>query len=188
MYPLTTFVGGTVKIRRGSFITQVAYLWVADNQIPHTTSLCVLFWRFWFGVVTGFVVSVFFICALAILFFLGFFMGQRPAIPKGDSQNARNDDLFRPYSRWPKFRGHRVWPVVPLVTVFLIWIIVPSLSWMLVLRFLFDLVVVVTAIALVIFVVIGANKVRRTETWSLTKEWFKAKKQKVCPLVEIVPE
>lgn len=71
--------------------------------------------------------------------------------------------------------------VYPLVfyTLYLIILIISAITW----EFLITVGFIVLLIAIILLIVFVYTKAFESHTWEITKEYIKAKKQKICPFV-----
>lgn len=123
----------------------------------------------------------------AILIFLMFANHPSNKTPSG----------FVPFRRWPKIFGKRIWPIWPTV-IFVLTYFITSLDAgsLKVLAIIgadlgLSLLIIITLMIIVAIVMnIGMlrKKVGQFETWQLFKGYVKAKKDRVCPIVEFVEE
>lgn len=172
------------KLKRDGFVIKVAYYLNEEYEIPARTNLCWLFWRF---VLHLFIIlPIFFIVAclfLAVASIFGIFLGDRITICEGDDSK---NHIMTEIKNWPfKIRGHRILPIYIVLVVlglYLVWL-VSLATWVTVLVEVAAGVALACAALAVIFVLI--KKGMRTQTMALFTAWLKAKKQRVCPIIEI---
>lgn len=177
-------------LKRDSFVVKVAYhgIW-----IPRQVSLCKLFWQFVGNLIMisldkVFRFSLFALSAIAAFFIAGYRWGWIP-----DKSGGKQPRL-REIGFWPKVFGKRLWPVYLWgpVAVFLVvpWdnLVQSAIShsaW------------IIQIVSTMLFVRFGMwlyNKyVNRTRnpnkigTWGFIRQYVKAKKKRLCPMVEIEP-
>lgn len=190
-----------MKIKKKGFVCQVAYFWGKDFQIPDQTNLCSLFWRFVLNIIpVGIMFTVIFSIAGVILSMasvFGFLFAKRP----GEVRSTTPDGWgMVDYKRWPTIKGRRIYPI---------WILAFALGWLirdpilLSLRWIFAclsssefwmpvglifgvIVAIILLVIVVVFLRLGFEKVLASETGQLCLGMIKAKKEKFCPIVEIV--
>jgi hypothetical protein len=184
---------------RSSFVVRTAY---AFGRIPERTSLCQLFWRF---VLVGLLLSLWnvlkligfiIVCAANATFFIpGLFFGVKPVFHKPMwDPNTKQDEPLVLYERWPRVGGHRVIPAAVILAFVVGWKIGGSLMgveisnpgyWVNVgVSFLVGAKYAAIIAAGVLTFIMG-DRARRSETMQFLKAWLKAKKERVCPIVEI---
>lgn len=172
---------------------RIAYAFTKKEQLPKQTTLCSFFWRL-----------VAMAIGLALLNFMAWTVFFGIAIPlaflvAGHKLALDGEDFFVPIKRWPKFRGHHIWPGAVLligaastIVSFGIWRIghlIPLLiAWLetnIELPFVFwgTLVVMIP-----ILTVIGFRKFTESSAGQLTRDYLRAKKEKVCPIIFIKHE
>jgi len=180
-----------MEVRKTSFVYKVAYAWDESSQKPVKTNLCRLFWRFIFSIFIMWPLGQPFLkLIIGIIWVLAFLFSKRP-----DWENGPPEDLFPDYKRWPRFRGHRVWPVTVILGAILVWLVFGSikdlvayLPWGDILIYiswgymLIYSLIVAGIVACLIFSFI-CRRFSKSETWKFVKEYVLAKKKKVCPEV-----
>ncbi|MDI6734085.1 MAG: hypothetical protein QMD50_01150 [Patescibacteria group bacterium] len=194
-----------MKINTNSLLWQIAYEHCFRDKRPlNQVSVCRLFWT----VVGGVFAWLFQIIAVILLLTFGnlicFFAAKR--IPF---------DLERvtPYKHWPKIKGHRIYPISMLGflwIIYSIWFKWGSLCYLLwkpdlekfmesdgnALYFFtaFTDFVIATVVVVIVISAISAGiclffeKIRESDFGTLLLEYLKAKKQKICPMIDIVEE
>jgi hypothetical protein len=181
---------GEMEFKRGGFVAHVAYEHILFSSCrPTRTTLCSLFWRFWFGLLVGWPATLF---TMFMLYGAGnavaFIWAQRiPMFPGDDSK------VSVPIRHWPTVRGHRLKPW---------WLLVAWALWAVVSKAMsvmdgidFCLVVAFTLVALglgalLLLIVsglqIGRETIHESEVIKLVFERVKAFKTKICPVVDFV--
>lgn len=171
-----------MEIKKGGFVCQLAYLFRENKEIPSQVNGCQLFTRFiFFGVF-----AIFLLCVGAILFVIGLPFAARPSLCDDDNTTA----VWVHYQSWPRINGHRIYPLWPILTLWMLSnlsatqavmigvlhaTIFSTTFWLIIGSFVALIVVVMIRIA-----------IKESETVDLVREFIKAKKQKVCPIVKIV--
>ncbi len=184
-----------MKIKRGGFVCQVAYFWRKDWQVPDQTNLCNLFWRFILNLIPVSIIYLFVTCiALVILAFaslVGFLFAKRPGF---DSNNKKMEMVD--FKHWPVVKGRRIYPIYILAFA-LVWLlrhyivgggglILTALGSTMFWAFIGILLAIILLVILIIFLKIGVKKMIASETGQLCIGMIRAKKQRFCPIVEIV--
>ena len=182
-----------MKICKKGFVYKVAY--VLSSKPPERTNLCRLFWRFilFFFVVWPLVVTLITIITITQLICAPFlFLFTRRPIFFGFFE--RELRISVPFKKWPKIFGKRVWPIVPLSIAGLIYLIslMSAATWkstgVYSLWILGGAVAILITMFLVMIIVELLKGTRKSESWQLFSGYIKAKKNRVCPIVEIVEE
>lgn len=184
-----------MEIKKGSFVYKVAYGNTKKYKIPNQTNLCRLFWRFigMFFVVWP-ILGLLYGILVTVLSVAGFLVAHRLTLFKGDSHT---DNLFIPIKHWPQMREHRVYPIVVLLIAgvakslifwyqaigYASWVALIAVAKFFVSNIVLSIIGSIIAVMLAIFLV---HSFLKTETGRLFKSYVAAKKQKVCPLINIV--
>lgn len=192
-----------MNIKEGDFLFKVAYGLTKKDDIPSRVNGCRLFWRIVFMLIIAWpilLICIAFVVAfvLGFTFIFGFFVAKRPAVLSKE-EVSQADLLMTPYKHWPTVKGKRIYPiwlVVAAVAVYyspsIVSVLVDVSSataasvsinfWWLITRIGGAFIGIV--LACVIVYTIGA--IRKSEWLKLTKELISAKKQKICPVVNII--
>lgn len=175
-----------INVSRKSFVYRVARGQVLEDK---QKSLCSFFWRCLLMLFIGWPLLGalwLFTAGIAVLF---------AGIPTSDvlEPDAPWERLFKKIAPWPTFRGHRIWPITILL-----------IGWLgHVLYLCPELAIALAGIAFVTaFFVLCEKALNRVASWRKARKekvahhepsvwrlilaWLKAKKQKVCPLIEFV--
>ncbi|HEY4511691.1 MAG TPA: hypothetical protein VJH55_02520 [Candidatus Paceibacterota bacterium] len=173
-----------MELDKSSWIFKVAYGLDEKYDRPQQVSLCLLFWRFWthllFWWPIGIVVMTTLIVATSTV---GFFFGYRPSTAKGE-------DFYVQYPL-PRVFGLRLWPISLITLIatayYLPGITMRTVEWVSSAPKNINLSTFwwITGFLLCSFLTRMVWKFLGTETWKMCKEYVKAKKQKVCPIVTI---
>ena len=167
-----------MELSKKDFVCRVAYLLKEDHKIPAQTSLCRLFWRF---VLHLFIVAPVFFTILGLMWAGGTLFAYRLACFDGDP----NGSAFVPYRRWPKVGPYRIWPV---------WLLLVVLVWFFTKVTLIACGIVAAFVGVVLLGAVIEKKIEdrkkmppgeRKKEPSILREYIKAKKQKVCPIILI---
>lgn len=171
-----------MEIKKGSLVCQLAYLFHENKAIPSQVNGCQLFTRFiFFGVF-----AIFLLCVGAILFVIGLPFAARPSLFDDDNTTA----AWVHYQSWPRINGHRIYPLWPILTLWMLYnlsatqaVMVGVLHATIFSTTFWSILGVIVAfiLAVMIYVVI-----KESETVDLAREFIKAKKRKVCPIIKIV--
>ncbi|MBI1999330.1 MAG: hypothetical protein HYS74_01600 [Parcubacteria group bacterium] len=125
-----------------------------------------------------------------ITFVIVFFFARRPPVFANDDKGKTL--VF--YKKWPTLAGHRVYPAAIFLLAlaawalwllgyaFVAWVSDPSVGVWFAITVLLALVVL---LPVVLFCILFARFLK-SEAWQLFKEFIKARKQKICPFVDIV--
>ncbi len=185
-------------------------------DVPETISICTLFWKFVSEILSLSIVYLILIPFFAVLLLLvkivmsplcilfgyrfvistflnmvyyNFLLNKNYTI---DVFGLSDSDpiLFREIKSWPKIFGYRILPVYAFLVVGVVLIVVNTENILTpyglsVLQSFTTRTVFVSAFVSIL-AVIGFKKLFKTEFWQLTKEFAKAKKEKVCPIIEII--
>ncbi len=173
--------GHEMEVGKKSFLYKTAYGF--NYYEPTAKSLCVFFWKFVFMFFLGWPL----ITALrAILFVVGFFFGCRPRFSNIDELY---NNVAERYDKWPHIKGFRILPIYLVIALGIIILYVFSGP--------FRGFIVGTIIGVVLSVVIigvfsrknssffvkEIKKLKENSAVRLCIEYVKAKKQKVCPII-----
>lgn len=188
-----------MKIKRGGFVCQVAYFWRKKGHIPDQTNLCSLFWRFLLNLIPVAILLSIVCCVLLVVwglaYFFGFLFAQRPYL---DAKKNEWEMVY--FEHWPVVRGRRIYPIW-LSAFCLGWLIrdyilelggwtfiVLSSSnfWLAVGLLLLAVLAIILLVVVIVFLRLGFKKAIASETAQLCLGMIKAKKQRFCPIVEIV--
>jgi hypothetical protein len=185
-----------MTLRKNGFVIKTAYFFTYPDNVPPRFELPRIFWRFlgmfFLGIPVGFLIAHT-LLAISVLLssVVGFFIGKRicSAIPyPGEIVCPMKDFPL------PEVAGTRVWPITVVTCLGLLWVLLKIPSGMrAVSEFLKEnsnyLLLSVLAACLVILIIFAFGGVRRfskSEAWEMTKSFFKAKKERVCPTIEVV--
>lgn len=205
-----------MRLNSSGFVYKIAFFdhkhpfhWPVPRELQ--TNLCVVFWRFLLNlakiplfhlliILFGLFDLLFIwlewgVIAVVTIIATGI-AGYRPAWLENDDPNK----FFVPIERWPKTRsGRHFWPIIPIAILACgYWLVKLSIylfrsvtEWGNMLRdnpttLKMSIVILLSILALVT-IIIGIYKFRRSETWKMTREVIKAKKQGICPTVTFVP-
>lgn len=202
-----------MEIKRNSWMYKVAYGFEAKK--PKRTNLCSFFWKFVLMLLGGWplaliAMGVFFALGVVVVFitfisgfFAGFFVGYRPSIYEGESRKK----FWIPYKKWPKIKGYRILPiyfVLPVLVYFAVNVLDWTALWIMlsglpaaILSMIFGMLGVLSflAIAAIIFLLMAGivwgvvalfDRFFKTGIGTLIKEYVKAKKRKVCPIIKFI--
>ncbi len=159
-----------VQIDKKGFVFKVAY--GLNCYSPDSKSLCLLFWKFVFMVFLGWPAFILYVIVAALFLFLfahrlGFFKGEH------------FDESYR-FKNWPEIHGHRIWPVI---------FVLPVLAYYFP-NYVFAPVAIAAfvgfAVSISLGVLFGWFFSVNNEVGTLFVSYIKAKKEKVCPIVEFV--
>ena len=166
---------------------RIAYAATPRREWPQQVNLCRFFWKLigmGIGVVTIWITCFVLICIVDVLAFL--LCGYRVNLGPGPI-------LFVPIKRWPNFQGKHIFPIAVLgifVGIPVLLCVIGYTAWLLILcmdaeiGFLF--MGKVTAILVVLLLATaGIRKLIKSEFGHLAKEYLKAKKAHVCPIITI---
>lgn len=169
-----------MTISRKGFVYRVAYPRWWSNHQPETISLCKLFWRFLMILFVAFPIMVVVNVFMAVMMF---FIAYR--VPNFFTEYS--DFTHRAYRNWPTIRGHRVWPISLVPVGLLIWGILKDPADMEFLGIVIVGIAAIVAVAcgIIFFFMEGIPAIRKSEMGQLVREYFKAKKQKICPLIRV---
>jgi MFS family permease len=160
-----------MNIRKNSFLWKMAYgSWGELDREIKTTNLCKFFWRF---------VAAFFI-VIPLIYIIGFFVAHGP-----DTKG-----ILRPYRKWPKIKGHHVYPI----TVFLIFVVALGIVRLGMYIGMYNLIfgtsiivgIVVLMIVVLWFIASSFQTFRESDTFQLVRSYIRAKKDKVCPTITFI--
>lgn len=190
-----------LKLKKRSFVVKVAYLFSDKNKIPAKTNICSLFWRLPLNLCFAIVVypvcivflSVLYIFAALFVTVFGLFFAYR------FNWNLSLGKIAVPYEHWPKIDEENIAPFTVLVLLgviglfgYAVWLVFaeimePSAITAAIASHpvIFSLV---SGIIILTFLAFGLREFFKSETGQLARAWLRAKKEKVCPLVEIVDE
>lgn len=189
-----------MKFFDDGFVAKVAYGSILKERkeihIPSKVSMCKLAWRFVTMLLVGWLLQLLAGGIIALLF--GIFFGIAGAVAffiASYPHLHNNGELeFQHYKRWPKIRGHQIYPLSILLPVAFIWLAVnyPAIA-----------ISIGYCVAVIALIILAAFLVCMCVEWRekrgqrppsskpgpvrLAVEYLKAKKQKVCPIVEFVP-
>ncbi|HEX8974569.1 MAG TPA: hypothetical protein VF817_03730 [Patescibacteria group bacterium] len=186
-----------MKIKKEGFVYKVAY--GLSGGCPRKTNLCKLFWRFLLMFFIGWPIVGIAYCAIHFIFYiffpaigytLGFWIAHRPPVFKGD---YKGDSLI-PYDKWPTIKGWRVYPIYGVAVAFILFnpkdtmmvgrsTIVGIAKHTVFSGFFWSWV---AGVAVFVILLCMTKAVKKSETYKMFVEFAKAKKQKICPTVEIV--
>ncbi len=189
-----------MQIKRSGLVYRIAYALDTNKDTNAITqvSLCKLFWRLVGMIFVGYLIClpialIAVVIVLIISSAVGILFAQRLNTTPGDNR------FLQSIERWPSIAGHKIYPIVVILPVVLIWALV---AWR------HDLVVAFSAVrdvcytdldTLIISILCGAVIIclviffnsdfwKDCDIWYVTKEYLKAKKAKICPLVDIVDD
>lgn len=175
-----------MQIRRSGILGQ---LFLLSGNKTKEVNLCELPWRGLGGIFLLLLLGIIYLIAgtiYACWWVVLFMVAKRP------------DGIFNPssseeYSRWPTVKGFRVLPGVVIGFAYLAWIIAKIASNQALNKFEYSAMALVAAAVMLVclsFIIDWTvnlyNNWKRTEVWKIVKLWVSAKKQKVCPKIEIV--
>ncbi len=186
-----------MQISKKGLIYCLAYFYGKEPQ--GTTNLCNLFWRFVLGSFLATILVIIFGSLVSLGFIIGFFFAARPSIFKEDHLD---ETPMTSYNRWLKIRGHKVFPIFFVILGLLIksFLTLPMATILWMLEVIGVIVGVLAAIFFVFFAAVSmpklfrmarhflSKKTQEIPTYQLVKEYIKAKKKRVCPIVTIVDE
>lgn len=165
-----------MRINRGGFVAQVAFITTKDEDIPIHTNLCELTWKFVGGLLKALIIVISLItaCLWRLLF------AERPAVLEGDPDVKEH--LFCRFEHWPEVWGHRVWPVIFVGPVLLWWVVtnIPFDSLMAMADLFFVLLMLFCLLVVMVMVQDPLN--RFLDRTSLR---LRAVKAKICPEIDI---
>ncbi len=99
-------------IRREGLLFQLAYGWSNDEKKVSEVSLCKLVWRLPLGV------PLFAFAAILLAVYYGILVPANFLVARRPDDNRNSETMFKPFERWPlQIKGHRVWPLWPLLLV-----------------------------------------------------------------------
>lgn len=154
-----------MRISRQSFVYRVSYGW--SKNPPNQIGLCDLFWRFLFS-----------LPLLTALYSIGFLFARKPRAKK-------ESELLVPYKKWPQIGGCRILPIFVIMFIPYVYkLAIMPRQTIIVSIFVFSCAA--ASIGLVwllgsIFELFQNSSISR-----LSKEFFKSKSEKICPVVEFV--
>jgi len=185
-----------VKIKRSGFVYRCAYGLMDKDARPSTVNLCPLFWKFVFMFLLGwwfFFLSYMIGCVIIVIIYVfGFFFAARPTIFKGE------ENILFPmmhYTTWPTTpNGKRIWPIWFVLGGLAIWLAYAKRS--VATSAVIDLAASLAAptafwngfgMTATCFILFSLGyKFLKSESWLLFRFWCRAKKEKVCPIIEVV--
>jgi len=180
-----------MEIKKDGFLCKTAY---SDKEAPESVSVCKLFWRFIGNVISDyFAFPVLVVIFSIILYPIGFLFGYKCTFVQDVVFDEKPGEAFTKFEKWPTMGGYRILPIpVTLLAgaMVIIYSYVNLKNAQLVYGYFVSLaqsnqVVAITIPAVILFI-FGIIKLRKTEFWQLTKEYAKATKNKVCPIIKIV--
>lgn len=168
------------KRNKQEFMYRTAY--GLNEYPPEEVTKCGLFWKFVF---MFFIMWPFLFIILGISmglgYAVGFFVASKPKFPSG---------RLVYYGRWPKIKGHRIWPITVLaiiITLLSFYEIIFSSAAKTAVAFgasHFNLIII-GLVASGVIAAVFANRYLR-EVINLSVDYLKAKKNKVCPMIKFV--
>ena len=191
-----------MKIKENGLIFKVAYGF-REKTPQHKVSLCKLFWDF----ILGLIVWPLAIVCMIIATLAGLLFARKVSETQG---------IYEPFEKWPRIGKFRIWPIWLLPTVGVAFLIEYSLPGVTLIQTPFIMfaglfaLAELTIIALLVlaaawFVIEGilviikrawgiflreslwmVSKEDIKESKTLFKKWMKAKKEKICPFIEIM--
>ena len=179
-----------MEIKRSGILFGIAY--GASDEQPREISLCKLFWRIPFGLVDW----VYVIATASVVFIVAsmvwLFFAKRLPLFDGDYKRVKADDVFVNFEHWPTLRGHRIYPIWVILIALAIWqydytlntigyyaVDVVAAHWL-------GILMVLGIMVAFVFLICLLGVVSETETYKLTKEYLKAKHEKVCPTIRVI--
>jgi len=192
-----------LNINKEGVLCKIAYGWGYDKYPPETTNLCNFFWRtllsfifVWpFIVLTrifGWVVRIIGAPIALILW------GYRPAGPDWRMLGDLSPLPFVPIRRWPKWKGtHSRFELVDILIVvgcfgtlcFLVYIVAYVFLWKWVfMGYIYNNSVgriSTWSVVGILTLAVIYSIIRKAEWWQMTTEYFRARKEKFCPIVTI---
>lgn len=170
-----------MKLKKTGLVARVAY-WDSVN-CPETANVCMLFLRFVWGLLAITVLAVCGAVIWVIASAVGFFFAYR--------FDFRTHEMFAPYKHWPKIRRHNIQPwYVILVGLgiyyfgttakVVVWI-GGKMASVATSPLTYGIVGAIVAIVALFFIV---KKAIESEIGRLARAYFRAKKEKICPIVE----
>ena len=169
-------------MKKNGFVAGVVAITYDSGKCPSQISLCELFRRFCLGL---FVIWPFIAITTGVALVTGFFFGYRPAWYSDDKDTCCASTMA-PYRHWPRIRGWRIQPWL-ICVILVIAHITPSFIsfvrllsntpevWML--AYIFGV-----GVGVLFFVVLW-RVFSKTEMTQLFRQWLRAKKEKVCPVI-----
>ena len=190
-----------MQLDKKSRLYRFAYYNTPEKREPSKASLCRFFWRI-VGMALLTVIYVIIVLVFGILFYLTsilvlIFGGLRPIwLFSKDDREKEQPSPWKTISWWPRWRGHYVVPIVVLSPFIGVAALASLLYW--VLPALVRGVAVVYdsslysmiffGILVAILVVVGLLFFFNSDAWQLTKAFIKAKKEKICPIINFVDD
>lgn len=181
-----------MEIKKNSFLWKIAYTWSnkEEAQEVKTTNLCRFFWRVMLGLVLATVVIILYYVILLCEFLFGFFVARYP-VAKGIHSQKGPFNIVK-YQKWPTVKGHRIYPIVVLlISAAAIGIVEVGIHYPK--DLMYGIGILIGLVALVVLVAIkgwfitsGFKRFRRSDAYRLTKEYLRARKEKVCPTIIFV--
>lgn len=166
-----------MKVKKDGWIRKIT-AYDKDN-LPRNINLHELLRRTLFMLFIGWPMAIILFAAVAViyvlLYFVGFWFALRPV--------TRKDGLVYnwliPIRRWPKIKGHRIWPLTVLVLYAVSYAI-----W----QYFSGVTVAVVAVATLLIIASGyiTAKFFKPELWKLTKAYISGKYHKLFLPVEFV--
>lgn len=154
-----------MRLKKKGIVAEIAYGWLS-HEVSARTNICPLFWRF----VLCLLFCVLAIVVVPLFFVIGFFIGGRPSVLKGDDPAK----FLTPYRRWPKIRGYRIWPVLVIGVPLAFWCS-PVFS-----------ACILTAIGILSVLIWFWKKLGNWEPVIFVKDFLVSLKKRVCLDVEFV--
>jgi hypothetical protein len=178
-----------MKLRKKGLLVKMAYAFKREDDIPKRTSLCKFFWRFIGHLVVVPIFFFIFFISLLVASFFGFFVAKRPTVFKNGSMVH--------YEKWPSVCGHRIYPISILLGIFICYVIRESVleSTSIIKESIYNNIhilkspitlYVIIGISIIIIGLISYRMFKKSETYRLIKAYIRAKKEKVCPIIEII--
>lgn len=187
----------SLEFKKSGFVYQVATLFQERNGYEKDYhNACELFGDFFrcgLGMVAIFALGA--LCFIVTLPF-GFLTGRRMPVREEEFDTARETgDLLVPYANWPRFYGHRVYPIVIIALAVLWWGLLSLVEFVLLNAaliyawfepFLAYGVFGFGALAALALLCLGIYRFFKTEFWVLTKANIVGFFRGVCFEVKIV--
>lgn len=178
-----------MKVKKKGFVMAVAYFF-KDKCPTEPVNICTLFWRFTIQLIPALIVlSVMFVLVIPTATVLGFFVARRFNWKMREVPGESEPPTLIFYDHWLRLKGHRIYPVTPLIAVAGLYGLYRSYLYRdVVLEFViqYKIPLVVVGLLAFLFFILGLRKFFKTETGRLVHAWLQAKKEKLCPIVEVV--
>ncbi len=198
-----------MNLSKNSILYKIAYGYsdlFSGNYKQRSTNLCFLFWRVLFSLlfiwpIIILVVPILLAITWLVLTFIMFLFGGYAKFERNfdDSETGNYGALvltFEPISSWPEIMGTKIWPLHIILSCFCFtvcgwtilnimrdWAALSANSFNLGFKIFLSMILSGFVVILLGLFFKNSSKIKAGESYQLFREYFRAKKEKFCPII-----